>query len=258
MVRSTATSCKYGLAVAASVMLLWQLPALAGEKEAKQEAAPPAPLVPKAVPYTLLPPASDQEVASWRQWQAGAAPAVTMPRPAETVPLAQPGQGALDLMPFMLQPAETPGFAQPRLEPEQTPVEATAVEKPVLAERRPPPVADVISIAPRPEAVKPRQKEIVAAIPVLPGRSPFRQAPFKSEIVGVPAEAPAPAKGSAVSRFFNNLLPGKKATATQVASTSEGSASPAGDNKAGQADAGTKTDKPPIKRFIDGIQFWKN
>jgi hypothetical protein len=78
----------------------------------------------------------------------------------------------------------------------------------------------------------------------LPGRSPFRQAPFKSEIVENPQQPPeaAPAKGNAASRFLTNLWPGNKTASTPVSS----------------AEAGAKSEKPPIKRILDGIQFWKN
>jgi hypothetical protein len=167
----------------------------------------------------------------------------------------------------MVQPAENAAIVQPRAEPEKVQEDVILGETPSLPERRPrvallPPGDNATIASPRPETPKTQNDTTVVAIPSLPGRSPFRQAPFKSEIVengpNAPAafrqQAPEPPKGNATSRFLANLWPGNKGASTPVSSTAEGSPSSTGD-KAGQAEAGAK---PPIKRFLDGIQFWKN
>jgi hypothetical protein len=263
MVRSTAISWKFGLAVTASALQLGQLPALADDRSAEQGETRPQPLEPKAVPVTLLPPASDTAVASWRQWRMDGAPTI-MVRPAENAAIAQPRPEQLEAGRIMVQPAEDAATVQLRPEPEKIPEDVTRVETPLLPERRSPSVTNAMIPSPRLEPAKTQNEETLVAIPSLPGRSPFRQAPFKSEIVEEPAafrqQAPEPAlaKGSAASRFLANLWPSNKGASTAVSSTGEGSPSLAGDGQAGQAEAGAKSDTPPIKRFLDGIQFWKN
>jgi hypothetical protein len=387
MVRSTAISWKIGL-VTASALQLWQLPALADDKLVQEVETRSLPLEPKAVPITLLPPASDSVMSSWRPWQMDGAtivmvrpaenvviappipeqvetgpiavrpvenaaiarrpeqvetapvavrpvenaaiarrpeqvetapiavrpaenvsiiqrreqvgtapiavrpaentPIVERPEPVDDVPvIMRPVESAaiarrpeqMDGVPVILRPVESAAIAQPRQQPERIPEDVAPVEAPSSLERRPPvaprpPVGNAPTASPRPEPVKTQNDAIVAAIPSLPGRSPFRQAPFKSEIVEAgpnagafsqqPPEAP---KGNAASRFLANLWPGNKGASTPVSSTSGGSPSSGGDGKAGpvastsaqaQADAGQKSEKPPIKRFLDGIQFWKN
>ncbi len=263
MARLTAISWKFGLAVTASALQLGQLPALADDRSAPQGEIRPQPLEPEAVPVTLLPPASDTAVASWRQWQVDGAPTNKV-RPAANAAIAQPRPEQLEVAPIMAQPAEDAAIVQPRAEPEKIPEEATRVETPVLPGRRPPTVANAMIASPRPEPAKAQNDETLAAIPSLPKRSPFRQTAFKSEIVTEPAALrqqppePAPAKGNAASRFLANLWPSNKGASTPVSSTGEGSPSSAGDGQLGQAETGAKSDTPPIKRFLDGIQFWKN
>ncbi len=122
MVRSTAIAWKFRLAVTALALQFWQSPALADEGSAQQVETQPQPLEPKAVPITLLPPASDAAVASWRQWRVdgaprtGGAPILTM-RPAEKAAIALPRPEQLEAAPVIVQPAETAPTVQPR--PEQ-------------------------------------------------------------------------------------------------------------------------------------------
>ena len=262
MVRSTAISWKFGFAVTASALQLGQLPALADDRSAQQGETRPQPLEPNAVPVILLPPASDTAVASWRQWRMDGAPTI-MVRPAENAAIAQPRPEQLEAGLFMVQPAADAAIVQLRPEPEKIPEDVTRVETPLLPERRSSSVTNAMIPSPRPEPAKTQNEETLVAIPSLPRRSPFRQVPFKSEIVEEPAAfrqpapGPGPAKGSAASRFVANLWPSSKGASTPV-STGEGRPSLAGDGQAGQAEAGTKSDTPPIKRFLDGIQFWKN
>lgn len=260
MVRSTAISWKFGLAVTASALQLGQLPALADDRSAQQGETRPQPLEPKAVPVTLLPPASDTAEASWRQWRMDGA--LTKVRPAENAAIAQPRPEQLEAGLITVQPAADDAFLQLRPEPEKIPEGITGVETPLLPGRRSSSVTNAMIPSPRPESAKTQNVETLVAIPSLPRRSPFRQAPFQSEIVEEPTAfrqqtpEPAPAKGSAASRFLANLWPSKGAS--KPVSTAEASPAPAGDGKSGQAEAGAKSDTPPIKRFLDGIQFWKN
>lgn len=263
MVRSTAISWKFGLAITASALQLGRLPALADGRSAEQGETRPQPLEPKAVPVTLLPPASDTAVASWRQWRMDGAPTITV-RPAENTAIAQPRPEQVEAGRIMVEPAEDAAIVQRRPQPEKLPEDVTPVETPLLPERRSPSVTNAMIPSPRPQPAKTQNEETLVAVPSLPGRSPFRQAPFKSEIVAEPTPfpqqdpEPAPAKGSAASRFLANLWPSNKGASTPVSPTGEGSPSLAGDGQAGQAEAGSKSDTPPIKRFLDGIQFWKN
>src|SRR5687768_10043675 len=89
MVRSTAISWQIGFAVTASALHLWQLPALADDKLVQEVETRSLPLQPKAVPVTLLPPASDTAITSWRPWQMDGAK-IIMVRPAENVTIAPP------------------------------------------------------------------------------------------------------------------------------------------------------------------------
>lgn len=292
MVRSTAISWKIGLAVTALTLQLWPLPALADDGLAEKVETRPQPDEPKAVPVTLLPPASDALLASWRSWlsqdatiimvrpaesaaiaqpppeQVEAAPSIA--QPAESAAIVQPRPEQVETAPITVQPAENAAIVQTRPEPEKIQEDVTRVETPSLPERRPrvallPPASDAIIVSPRPEPAKTQNDATLVAIPSLPGRSPFRPAPFKSEIVesGPNAaapfqqQAPEPPKGNAASRFLSNLWPGNKGASTPVSSTAEASPSSAGDGKAG-SESDPKSDKPPIKRFLDGIQFWKN
>lgn len=327
MVRSAAISWKIGLAVTASA-LLWQFPALAQDRPAEEVEARPQPLEPKAVPVTLLPPASDALLGSWRSRLSEGAP-VIMVRPAENPAVAQPGAGReegapsvtappagnaaiveprsepvksapitapparnvtivqpspeaeegmpsimarpagnvaivqpspepVEAAPIVARPAANVTIVQPRPEPEKIQEDATFVETPSLPERRPrvavlPPVTDEPIVTARAEPAK-IQNDASVAIPSLPGRSPFRMSPFKSEIVESGPIAPAPPKGNAASRFFANLWPGNKGA-------SEGNASSPGPSTASNAAQGPAEDgqaeKPPVKRFLEGIQFWK-
>jgi hypothetical protein len=335
MVRSTATSWKIGLAVAASALLSWQLPALADDKSAQELQIRPQSLEPKAVPVTLLPPASDTFISSWQPWPMKGVPiimvrpaenaAIAQPRPeqVEAVPIAvrpaedaaivQPRPELVEAAPFIAQPPENAAIAQPRPEqveaapfiaqpamvqpaengatvqpspePEKIREGAALVETRRLAEQRPrlallTPDSNAATASPRPEPAKTQNEAAPVTIPSLPGRSPFRQTPVKRGTVengpntaattfGQQALDPAPAKGNAASRFLSNLWPGKKAASTP-ASSAQGSPPSAGDGTAGspgpsaastsaqaQAEADPKSDKPAIKRFVDGIQFWK-
>jgi hypothetical protein len=178
-----------------------------------------------------------------------------------------------------LPPAGNAVIAVPRPEPQKIQEDATFVEKPSVLERRPPvaslpPAGNAAIAARRPEPAKTQKNAALVAIPSLPGRSPFRPAPFKSEIVesGPTAavfqqQVPEPRKGNAASRFLANLWPGNKEASTPVSSTAEGRPPAVGGNAGtlgpsasaqGQAETAQKSDKPPIKRFLDGIQFWKN
>ena len=305
MVRSTAISWKIGLAVTALALQAGQLPALADDESAQEVETRSQPLEPTAVRVTLLPPASDTVISSWRPWPVEGA-TIIMVRPAENAAIAQPRPEQVEAAPIMVQPAGNAAIAQPRPEPvEAAPIpvqpagnaaivqprpepekiqeDAARAETSSSPERRPrvallPPVGNAIIASPRPEPAKTQNDAPSVAIPSLPGRSPFRQAPFKSEIVenGPNAAAafrqqnPEPPKGTAASRFLANLWPGNKGAGAPVSSPAGGSPSSAGDGKAGspgpstasasaqgQAEAGQKSEKPPIKRLLDGIQFWK-
>jgi hypothetical protein len=317
MVRSTAISWTIGFAVTASALHLWPLPALADDKLVQEVETRSLPLQPKAVPVTLLPPASDTVISSWRPWQMDGAtiimvrpaenvtiapprpeevevaPEVTGPaenaavaqprqdrldavpsitRPAENAAIAQPRQDQVEAAPIIARPAENAAIVQPRPQPEKVREDITRLETP-SSKQRPraallPPASNAIIALPRPEPAKPQNSAVVAAIPSLPGRSPFRPAPFKSEIVengpraAFQQQAAEQPKGNAASRFLANLWPGNKAS-TPVSSTAgggnAGSPEPSASNsEQGQSEAGQKSDKPPIKRFLDGIQFWKN
>jgi hypothetical protein len=167
----------------------------------------------------------------------------------------------------MAQPAENAAVVQPRPEPEKFQEEGALVETPSIPERRPRvallPPSNATSASPRPEPAKADTDTISAATPSLPGRSPFRQAPGKSEIVengsntaatfGQQTLEPVSPKGTAASRFLANLWPGNKGADTSGSST----APQAGPSSAGEPEAGEKTEKPPIKRLLDGMQFWK-
>jgi hypothetical protein len=200
--------------------------------------------------------------------------------PAAHAAIAQPRPGPVEAAPVMAQPAETAAIVQPRAEPEKIQEDAARVEAPAIPERRPrvallPPAGNAPAASPRADPAKTQSDATLVAIPSLPGRSPFRPAPFKSEIVesgpNAPAgfRAPEPPKGNAASRFLANLWPGNKGASTPVSSTgarspsstSDGGAGSRGPSTAsaeGQTESGQRGDKPPIKRFLDGIQFWKN
>jgi hypothetical protein len=339
MVRSAAISWKLGLAVTALALQLWPLPALADDGSAQEVETRPQPLEPKAVPVTLLPPASDTALRTWRPGPANRAPvimvrpaentaiaqprpepteparitvrpaensamaqprpepaeparitvrpaenaAIAQPRPepveparitvrpAESAPIAQPRPEPVEPAPITARPAETIATVQPRPEPEQIQEDVRPVETPSSPERprvaARPPIGNAKIASPRPEPAKTQNDATLVATPSLPGRSPFRQGSFKSEIVDSPAslrQDPEQPKGNAASRFLANLWPGHKAASTPVSSTGGGNLPPASTVSASapseqdQAQAGPRNDKPPIKRFLDGIQFWKN
>lgn len=260
MVRSTAISWKIGVAVTAAALQLWQLPARADDGSTQGVGTRAEPLKPKSVPITLLPPASDAEMNSWRQYMPGGAP-IVMVRPAKNGASAQPSPEQAQPAPTIVQPAVNAPSAQPR--PEQAETAFIMM----------PPAASIATAQPRPEpektrdvtraetsslSAKPRRDAPLAAIPSIPGRSPFRPAPFKSEIVENRQEAPEPPKGSAASRFLSSLWRGNKGASTPVSATAEGRPLSLAEDKAGQAEAGSKSDTSPTKRFLDGIQFWKN
>jgi hypothetical protein len=263
---------------------LWPLAAQAEDGPAGPVRSRPQPVEPIAVPITLQPAASDAEVASWRQWRTdgprtiaerspeSAAPAQPRLEQLETVPImvqsagyagiVQPRQGQFDAVPVMVQPATSATAPEPRSAPETILEDVTRDEMPSLPERRPGSLANAPIASPRPKPATTQNDEAAAAIPSLPGRSPFRHTPLKNEIAAAPApvrqQTPAPANGSAAGRFLANLWPGNKGASTPVSSTAEAGPSSAGDGKVAQAEAGAKADKPPIKRLLDGIQFWKN
>jgi hypothetical protein len=286
MVRSTAISWKIGVAVTAVALPLWQLPALADDGATREVETRAEPLKPKAVPITLLPAATDTQLDSWRRWLPEGAPIIMVrPAPAKNTAIAPPRPEQIEAAPIMAQPAENAAIipmrpeqveaalmmeqpaentaiVQPRQEPEKI-QGATRIETPSLPERPRrvamlPPVSNAIIASSRPELAKTQNDAPSVAIPSLPGRSPFRQAPFKSEIVESGPKAPEPPKGSAASRFFANLWPGNKGASTPVSVTGEGRPLSANEGKASLAEAGPKSDTPPVKRFLDGIQFWKN
>ena len=287
MVRSTAISWTIGVAVTALALQSWQLPALAEDGSAKEVETRSQPLEPTVVRVILLPPASDTVFTSWRPLLPEGA-RIVMVRTAGNAATAEQRLEPVEAGPVAVQPAEAAAIVPPRPEPEKLQGDVTLVERPSLPERRPrvallPPASDAVIDAPRPEAAKTQDDATSVAIPLLPERSPFRQTRFKSEIVknGPDAAAtrqqapePAAAKGSAPPRYFADLSRGDKGASTPVSSTAAGSASPAGDGKVcspgpstastsapvdqGQAEAGPKSGKSPIKRFLDGIQFWKN
>ncbi len=211
-----------------------------------------------------------------------------MARAAGNAAVTQPRPEQFEAAPILMQPVENAAVVRPRLVPEKIQEDVARVEPRPLSEGRPrvavaPPASNAAVAPPRLEPAKTENAAPLVAIPSLPGRSPFRQAPFKSEIVENGPNAPAalrqqspetaPAKGNAASRFFANLWPGNKGASTPASSTAQGSSSSAGAARAGslgpsasnsappaqgQAETGAKSDKPPIKRLLDGIQFWKN
>ncbi len=262
MVRSTAISWKISLAVAALALPLGQLRALADDELPVKRETPPQSVEPKAVRVILMPPASDVVFASHR------------PALLEEAPI------------IMVQPAGKRAPAQPLSEPAEIDEAAAVVESPPAPEQPPrvallPPLSDAAIASSPPEPEKPQKSATSVVIPALPGRSPFRQAPFKSEIVeNGPKDAaafqqqasePAPANGNAAVRFLAKLWPGDKEASTPGASTAERSSSAGAGEAASlapptaststsikQAEADPKSEKPPIARFLDGIQFWKN
>jgi hypothetical protein len=181
-------------------------------------------------------------------------------RPAEDAEIPQSRPDRAEAAAIPAQPAGGPAIAQPRPEPEKSPEDATLVEAPSLPERRPrlallPPAGDAPVASPRPETAK-TQNDALVALPSLPERSPFRGGGFKSEIVEngpaiQRAAEPAPPK-TAAGRFLANIWPGNKGASTPASSTVGGG--PASAPAQGQPEAGPK---PPIKRLLDGIQFWK-
>jgi hypothetical protein len=249
MGRSIAISWKIGLAVAAIASPFGQLRAQVDDGLPETAETRAQPLESKSVPVILLPAASDALLASSRR------------APVEGVPIV------------MVRPAGNAATnAQLRPEPVKIQENATLVERSPAPESTPrvallPPVSDAAIAPPQPEPEKTQWSATPVVIPSLPARSPYRQTPFKSEIVEVgPQDAailqqqvsePTPPKGNAASRFLANLWPGDK----QAKSTAESSPSSADDGEAGsieQAEVAPKSDKPPIKRFLDELQFWKN
>jgi hypothetical protein len=224
MVRSTATSWKIGLAVTALTLPLWQLPAMADDRLAEKAETRPQPLEPKAVRVILLPPASDALLAARYPDEVKTAP-IIMVKPVENAAIAQPRPQQVETASIMLQPAGNAAIVEQRPEPAKIQEDVAPVETPSLPERRPriallPPASNPIVASPQPEPTTTQDDATSAEIPSLPGRSPVRQAPFRSEVV-------------------EN---GPSAAATSPQPVSE---------------AGPKSDKPPIKRFLDGLQFWK-
>lgn len=272
MVRSTAISWKIGLAIAALALPVGQLRALADDRPTEKLVTRSASLEPKTVQIILLPPASDAVFASKRPALLDEAP-IIMVRPAKKGAIAQPLSEAAETQ-VDSTVVETPSMPEQPLRAEIL-EDATVEESPPALQQPPrvallPPVSDAASSPALPE--KPQKNAMPIVNPSLPVRSPFRQTAFKSEIVeNAPkdvatlqqqASEPAPAKGNAASRFLAKLWPGDKDKSSTTANAGEtaslvppaASASPSNE----QADAGPENEKPPIKRFLDGIQFWKN
>jgi hypothetical protein len=223
MVRSTAYSWKIGLAVAALALPLGQLQALADDGLSETPETRSQPLEPKVVPVILLPPASDAVFAPQR------------PALVEDVPI------------IMVQPARNRPITQLRAEPvkiredaiiredakfqqDATLEESSSTPEPPPRVALLPPVGNA-AIASRSEPEETRNDVTPVVIPALPGRSPFRQNPFKSEIV-----ENAPIDTASVQQQASEPFPASIE----------------------QAEADPESDKPPIKRFLDGLQFWKN
>jgi hypothetical protein len=196
-------------------------------------------------------------------------PAPIAVQPAEQAAVVQPGPGPVETTPTPAQSGLKPAILQPRPEQAETapPPPHSGPKAATAAQPRPQPekIQEAVARVEKPLAPEPRPR--VAALPSggdanpplaapsLPGRSPFRQSAFKSEVVDNPAafRQPEQPKGNAAQRFLNNLNPwSKKEAGTPVASNAQPSAPPAGE--AAQPEAAPKT---PVKRLIDGIQFWK-
>jgi hypothetical protein len=277
MVRSTAISWKIGPAAAAVLALpFWPWPALADDKPAeKAEKAEtrPQPLQPKAVRVILLPPASDTAFAAQRPEQMEAAPVILVRPsgtadntaadtaaiamdPADSAAIGEPGPDLMESARFMVQPAGKAATAQPRPEPAKAQKEDALADTPSVLERNPrvaslPPAGSKTAVSPRPGPAKAQKDQAVGAIPALPGRSPFRQAPFKSEIEVVAVAEPAPPKGNAALRFLNNLWPGNKQASAPAASPPP----PPAPATAPETD---QTAAKPKPNFLEKLQFWKN
>lgn len=266
MVRSTAISWKTGAAVVALALPLWPLPALADDQPAEKAEPRHQPIEPTKVRVILVPPpAGDTVFATQRPDQMEAAPVILV-QPAPNPIVAQPRPESAEPASIMVQPAGNTAISQPRPEPAKTLEDAALVEKSLPPERRPraallPPVSNPAVASPRPEAALPRpeapkaEKSALAVIPALPGRSPFRQTPFKTEfaengpetaIPFLPAPEPAPAKSNSPFRFLTSLWSGNKPASTPVSTP----ASPPAQGQDG--------DKPKPASFLDKIQFWKN
>jgi hypothetical protein len=242
MVRSTAISWTIALAIAALALPLSQLPASAEDAQAEAAETPSQPLEPRLVHVILLPPADDALFAS------------PSPEQTKTAPVV------------LVKPVGTAAIAQPGAEPATVPEDDVLFDNPSLPDRRPrvaslPDTGNpaIASRGPEPEQAQNAAAPVV--IPSFPERSPFRQAAFKSEVVeSAPRPEAAPAKGNAASRFLAKLWPGNKPASAPVPPAAQSTQSPAASAPAEQrqADAEPKSDKPPIKRLLDGLQFWKN
>src|SRR5262245_22224383 len=119
MVRSTAISLKLGLAVAASALQLWPLPARAQDAPDEKAEARPQPVETKPVRIMLLPPATDPNFKAWRPAPVDGAP-ILMVKPAETAPVVPPQPAPAEAAPASGPPAENAAIAQPRSAPVET------------------------------------------------------------------------------------------------------------------------------------------
>jgi hypothetical protein len=224
MVHSTANAWKIGLAVAALALPMGQLPALADDEPSEPLAVRHQPLEPKSVPIILLPPADDAVFAPQR-------PALADDVPVIIVQTA----GTRAIAPLRTEPEkiqdDTLTKADARIEQDTT----TLVESPPTSEPPPrvaslPPVVDAAIASPRPEPEQARTEATPVVIPALPGRSPFRQTAFKSEIVQAAPVDTASVQPQTAEPFPASIEP---------------------------VEAAPENDRPPIKRLLDKLQFWK-
>lgn len=262
MVRSTAISWKIGLAAAALALPLSHGMALADDAPVEKVEPRPQPLEPKTVRIILMPPANDSVFTSPRPEMVPETPVIMM----------QPAGSAATVEPF-------PEASEP--EPSKIEEDVALVESPLVPDRPAlvPLVSGAAAIAsPPPEPPKAQKGATLVAIPSLPKRSPFRQAPFKSELVDFvpnpalqqPEPAPVKAKSNSTFSFLGNLWPGKKQASTPVSSTADGTPVPAGNDRSDStasasaqaeqipAEADEPTTKEKAAKFLNSLQFWKN
>lgn len=223
MVHSTANSWKIGLVVAALSLPSGQLPALADDEPSETLETRHQPLEPKSVPVILLPAADDAVFAPQRPALADDVPVIIV-QTAGTRALAPLRAETEKLQDDVLVKEDS------RIEPDATLVESSSTPEPSPRVASLPPAVDAAIASPRSEPEKARKEAAPVVIPALPGRSPFRQAAFKSEIV-----ENAPIDTASVQQQVSEPFPASIE----------------------QAEADPESDKPPIKRFLDGLQFWK-
>lgn len=306
MVRSTVISWKIGLVVAALTLPLGQIRAQTDGGLSEKPETSPKSLEPKEVQVILLPPANDNVFTSRRPAILNKAP-IIMVQPVKkrssTELTSEPAEVDEDVTSEKVTSLDLANEEETNenvinkdlakkdvanenvIKEDVTNGEATVVESPSAPEPPPrvaslPAVNDAIIASPPPLPEKTRKSATPTVIPSLPGRSPFRQTPFKSEIVENRQEdvaalrqqssEPASRKGNAAIRFLAKLLPGDEEESTRGAPRAEGRTSA----DAGEADtlvpptasastsdeqagASPKSEKPPIKRLLDGLQFWK-